>query len=106
MSHEISYPRTPKNSRKGSVEGKMEEKKSFKDIVKSRPESKGEDDEMGGLNIGQNKIGQKILIEPDKEEKGQNKKKWLRNGCLPKSTENPKYKVTSRIMETRDPQRH
>jgi hypothetical protein len=36
-----------------------------------------------------------ILEEPDKEEKGQNQKKRLKNGCLPKTTENPKYKVTS-----------
>jgi hypothetical protein len=34
----------------------LEEKKSFKDIVKSRPESKGEDVEMGGVSLGQNDI--------------------------------------------------
>jgi hypothetical protein len=38
-------------------EGKLEEKKSFKDIVKSRPERKGEDVEMGGVSMGQNDAG-------------------------------------------------
>jgi hypothetical protein len=30
----------------------------------------------------------------DKEEKGQNQKKQLKNGCLPKTVENLKYEVT------------
>jgi hypothetical protein len=49
---------------------------------------------MGGVSMGHNDKDQTILVKPDKEEKGQNKKKWLMNGCLPKTKENPKYEVT------------
>jgi hypothetical protein len=87
-------PRSATPLEKGKTEGKATEKKSFKDVLKSRPDNKDKDTEMGGVGPERRKVRQ-IRQKQKRQEKGQKQQSHLQNGCLPKTTENLTYEVTS-----------
>jgi hypothetical protein len=84
----MSYPRIGKALKEGSSRAT---RKSFKEVVKGTPKVRGKDVEMGGVCNGQTETRDK----DGKETNLYRQKNQLQNNYLAKTSENPKYKVTS-----------